>query len=67
MRNAVDGFMGSIKSDGTLITKLRYADHLDFIAGSMKELPELVDRVKDARFQFGTRRISITTKKRLLH
>lgn len=37
MRNAVDGFMGSIKSDGTMITNLKYAhDHLDFIEGSMK-------------------------------
>lgn len=51
--NALDDLMGRIKVGGKMIIKLRYADDLALIAGDMKELQELVDRVKEASIQFG--------------
>ena len=46
MRNALENFEGSITVGGHKITKLRYADDVVLIAGSIEELQELVERVK---------------------
>ena len=52
MRNALEGFTGSMSIGGKKITNLRYADVV-LIAGSMNKLQELVNRVRVASFQFG--------------
>ena len=46
MRNALENFEGSITVGGHKITKLRYADDVVLIAGSIEELQDLVERVK---------------------
>ena len=46
MRNTLENFEGSITVGGHKITNLRYADDVVLIAGSLKELQDLVDRVR---------------------
>ena len=46
MRNALENFEGSISIGGHKIANLRYADDVVLIAGSLKELQDLVNRVK---------------------
>ena len=46
MRNALDGFEGSIAVGGRKVTNLRYADDIVLIAGSLEELQNPVKRVK---------------------
>ena len=46
MRNALDGFEGSIAVGGRKATSLRYADDIVLIAGSLEELQNLVKIVK---------------------
>ena len=46
MRNALENFEGSISVGGHKITNLRYADDVVLLAGSLKELQDLVNRVK---------------------
>ena len=53
MREALDGFKGSIKVGGRTVSNLRYADDIVLIAGSMQELEDLVTRVKVASEQAG--------------
>ena len=53
MRDALDGFEGSIKVGGRIVTNLRYADDIVLIAGSMTELEDLMTRVKLASEQAG--------------
>ena len=53
MRNALDGFVGSVKVGGRTISNLRYADDVVLIANSMDELQDLVNRVKESSLQFG--------------
>ena len=62
MRNALDGFVGSIKVGGKTISNLRYADDVVFIANSMDELQDLVNRVKESSLQFGLALNSNKTK-----
>eukprot|EP00794_Sanderia_malayensis_P019306 gene19306-21230_t len=45
VREAPDGFEGSIKVGGRTVTNLRYADDVALLAGSAKELQELLSRV----------------------
>ncbi|XP_047482513.1 uncharacterized protein LOC125034655 [Penaeus chinensis] len=53
MRDALDGFEGTIKVGGRNVTNLRYADDIVLIAGSMLELEDLITRVKLASEQAG--------------
>ena len=53
MRNALDGFVGSVKVGVRTISNLRYADDVVLIANSMDELQDLVNRVKESSLQFG--------------
>ena len=53
MRNALEGFEGTVKIGGRSITNLRYADDVVLIGGSMDELQNLVDRVHEASSQAG--------------
>ena len=52
MREALDDFKGSIKIGRQTIINLRYADDLVLIAGSMKELQDLVNKVNNASSQY---------------
>ena len=52
MRNAVDGFVGSVKIGGRTISNLKYADDAVLIASSMDELQDLVIRVEESSLQF---------------
>ena len=62
MRNALDGFVGSVKVSGRTIYNLRYADDVVLIASSMDELQDLVNRVIDSSIQFGLALNSSKTK-----
>ena len=62
MRNALDGFVGSVKVSGRTISNLRYADDVVLIASSMDELQDLVNRVIDSSLQFGLALNSSKTK-----
>ena len=62
MRNALDGFVGSVKVSGRTISNLRYADDVVLIASSMDELQDLVNRVIDSSLQFGLALHSSKTK-----
>ena len=62
MRNALDGFVGSVKVGGRTISNLRYADDVVLIANSMDELQDLVNRVKESSLQFGLALNSNKTK-----
>ena len=62
MRNALDGFVGSIKVGGRAISNLRYADDVVLIASSMDELQDLVNSVIDSCLQFGLALNSSKTK-----
>ena len=62
MRNALEGFDGSVKIDGKTVTNLRYADDIVLIAGSMKELETLVTNVNLASEQAGLKLNSQKTK-----
>ncbi|XP_047492300.1 uncharacterized protein LOC125041405 [Penaeus chinensis] len=53
MRDALEGFEGTIKVGGRNVTNLRYADDIVLIAGSMLELEDLITRVKLASEQAG--------------
>ena len=53
MRNALDGFVGSVKVGGRTISNLSYADDVVLIASSMGELQDLVNRVVESSWQFG--------------
>ena len=62
MRNALEGFDGSVKIGGKTVTNLRYADDIVLIAGSMKELETLVTNVNLASQQAGLKLNSQETK-----
>ena len=62
MRNALNGFVGSVKVNGRTISNLRYADDVVLIASSMDELQDLVNRVIDSSLQFGLALNSSKTK-----
>ena len=53
MRNALEGFDGSVKIGGKTVANLRYADDIVLIAGSMKELETLATNVNLASEQAG--------------
>ena len=62
MRNALDGFVGTVKVSGRTISNLRYADDVVLIASSMDELQDLVNRVIDSSLKFGLALKSSKTK-----
>ena len=62
MKNALDGFVGSVKVGGRTISNLRYADDVVLIANSIDELQDLVNRVKESSLQFGLALNSNKTK-----
>jgi len=45
MRETLDGFQGGLQIEGQIVTNLRYADEIIFLATSEAELQELVDRL----------------------
>ena len=53
IRNALEGFEGTVKIGGRIITNLRYADDIVLIGGSMEELQDIVNRVHEASSQAG--------------
>ena len=53
MRNAFEGFEGSVKIGRKSITNLRYADDIVLVGGSMEELQDIVNRVHQASSQAG--------------
>ena len=53
MRNALEGFQGTVKIGGRIITRLRYADDIVLVGGSMEELQDIVNRVHEASSQAG--------------
>ena len=55
MRNALEGFDGSVKIGGKTVTNLRYADAIVLFSGSMKELETLVTNVNLASEQAGVK------------
>ena len=53
MKNALNGFVGSIKVGGRTISDLRYPDDVVLIGSSMGELQDLIYRAKESSLQFG--------------
>jgi len=53
IRNALEGFEGTVKIGGRIITNLRYADDIVLVGGSMEELQDIVNRVHEASSQAG--------------
>ena len=53
MREALEGFEGTVKMGGRPITNLRYADDVALLAGSREELQQLVDQVNTASKRVG--------------
>ena len=53
IRNALEGFEGTVKMGGRIITNLRYADDTVLIGGSMEELQDIVNRAHEASSQAG--------------
>jgi len=53
MRNAFEGFEGSVKIGRKSITNLRYADDIVLVGGSMEELQDIVNRAHEASSQAG--------------
>jgi len=53
IRNALEGFEGTVKIVGQSITNLRYVDNIVLVGGSMEELQDIVNRVHDASSQAG--------------
>ena len=48
MRNALEGFEGTVKIGGRSITNLTYAYDIVLVGGSIKELQNIVNRVHEA-------------------
>ena len=55
MRIALNGFEGGFRIGGRLVTNLRYADDIVFIASTREEVQELVNRVHSAAVSVGMR------------
>ena len=55
VREALEGFEGSIKIGGRMVTDLRYADDTALLAGSREGLQRLTDRVNRAGARVGLR------------
>ena len=53
MREALEGFEGSIKVGGRTVTNLRYADDVALLAGSANELQEILNRTQVASRERG--------------
>ena len=53
MRNALEGFEGTVKIGGRSITNSIYADDVVLVGGSMEELQNIVNRVHEASSQAG--------------
>ena len=53
IRNALEGFEGTVEIGGRSITNLRYADDIVLVGGSMEELQDIVNRVHEASSQVG--------------
>ena len=53
MRNALEGFEGTLKISGRSISNLRYADDIVLVGGSIEELQNIVNRVHEASSQAG--------------
>ena len=62
IRNALEGFEGTVKIGGWIITNLRYADEIVFLGGSMEELQDVVNRGHEASSQAGIYFNTIKTK-----
>ena len=45
IRNALEGFEGTVKIGGQIITNLRYADGIVLVGGSMEELQDMLWRI----------------------
>ena len=53
MREALDGFEGSVKVGGRTVTNLRYADDVALLSGCAEELQELLNRIREASGERG--------------
>ncbi len=53
MRNALDGYSGTVSIGGRPITNLRYADDTTLIAKTASDLQDLIDRVKKGSEEYG--------------
>jgi len=53
MTDALDSFEGNVRVGGGDISNLRFVDDIDLIAGSMKELAELTERLDKSASAFG--------------
>jgi len=52
MTEALESFAGNVTIGGRSINNLRFADDIDLIAGSMKELAELTERLDKSASAF---------------
>jgi len=53
MTEALESFEGNVRIGGRSINNIRFADDIDLIAGSMKELAELTERHDKSASAFG--------------
>ncbi|CAM1293255.1 Uncharacterised protein r2_g233 [Pycnogonum litorale] len=53
MTDALEEFTGTVSIDGRQISNLRFADDIDLIAGSRKELADLTDRLSTTSNNYG--------------
>jgi len=53
MIEALESFEGNVRIGGLSINNLRFADDIDLITGSMKELAELTERLDKSASAFG--------------
>jgi len=60
MTEALESFEGSVRIGGRSINYLRFADNIDLIAGSVKQLAELTERLDKSASAFG---MEISAKK----
>jgi len=55
MREALDGFSGGIRIGGRLLSNLRYADDIVFIATTLDDLKTLVQKLVEVAKRYGIR------------
>ena len=62
MTDALEDHEGTVSIGGRTITTLRFADHIDGLAGEEEELANLVERLDKASTAYGTKIIPENTK-----
>ena len=53
MRETLDRFQGTVSINGEVVSKLRFADDIDLLAGSEEELIVLTDNLNKTSHKFG--------------